>query len=461
MKKTHKLIWKIIGGLETMSPKLKVLWWSDFLCATGFGQVAHNIVKELDKTDKYEFHIVAINHDGDFYDQQKYPYIIHPAVSALSMDERYKNVYGGQKFVDYASSGFFDIVYILQDTFIAAPVIKALLEVRSKLPPEKRFAIIYYAPIDGVPKQSWIEEAICKVDFPVTYTKFAKEECMKLAFNLQDLPYIYHGVDKEVFKPMDVDHVKRFRDSFFTKHKDKFIVLNVNRNQPRKDLHRTFAAFKIFHQNNPNSFLFILAQTPDVGGDLIEIARQYDLHYDVDWACPPPGVYNANQGYPIEMVNMLYNACDVVVSSTIGEGWGLSCTEAMAVKKPVIFPKNTSLVEMIGEHEERGWFAKSGETMNDYICMGSPDNNILRPIVNVYDMARVLEYVYNHPEEAKLKAERAFNEVWQWEQIGDQWKEIFQKAENKLNVIRSIKKIGVNEKCPCLSGKKYKDCCGK
>ena len=27
--------------------------------------------------------------------------------------------------------------------------------------------------------------------------------------------------------------------------------------------------------------------------------------------------------------------------------------------------------------------------------------------------------------------------------------------------IRTIKKIGRNEPCPCLSGKKYKKCCGR
>jgi glycosyltransferase involved in cell wall biosynthesis len=264
-------------------------------------------------------------------------------------------------------------------------------------------------------------------------------------------------VDKDVFTP-PVDNT--FREKFFTDHKDSFIILNVNRNQPRKELYRTFAGFSAFHKKYPNTFLFMLCQMNDVGGNIYEIAEHYGLKWDVDWACPAEGTYGANQGYPVATVNAIYGAVDLVVSTTVGEGWGLSFSEGAACKRPLLFPKNTSLIEMVGENEERGYFIKSGTSPNLWTCMGAGDNNILRPQVDVLDMADRLEYIYLHQDEAKAKAEKTYDEIWTWKEVGKRWIEVFGKAENFLNLVRSDEKTGRNELCPCNSGKKYKHCHG-
>ena len=444
-----------------MSNKLNVLCYFDSpLCQTGFGQVSRNLLRILYATGKYNFTCIGINHDGSPYDQQKYPYAIHPAVSPLSMNKVYEDVYGRQKFIDFARTGEFDLVFMLQDTFIVETFLPTLLECRDKLPKEKKFPIIFYFPIDGEPKKSWIENVVGMVDFPVAYTEYAKKECLKYIPGLDKMPIIYHGVDKATFFPLPTEVVAEFKRTFFSKHKDKFIVLNVNRNQPRKDMHRTFAAFSLFHKVNPDTFLFINAQANDVGGNIVEIAEHYGLKYDEDWACPSGG-FNANQGYPIQIVNQLYNACDLVISTTIGEGFGLSTVEAMATKKPILFPNNTAIPEIVGPNEEYGYMCKSGETINDWICLGMPDNNILRPVTDVLDMAEKLQYIKDHYDEAKAKAELAYERVWTWEGVGEQWKDVFNKADIKKQILRGEIKPEVNSDCPCGSGIKFKKCCGR
>lgn len=419
-----------------MGSKKKVLWYSDSpTTATGFATVARNLLNVLYKTGKYEFTIVGINHNGAPYDRGKFPYDIYPAMNALASDQRYQDVYGRQLLVDMAATGEFDMVFMIQDTFIVETFMKGLLAVRDKLPKDKKFSIIHYFPIDGKPKQSWIEDVVAKADIPVAYTEFAKKECMKLVPGLEEMDVVYHGVDKDTFYPLGHSE---FREQFFRQHKDKFIVLNVNRNQPRKDLYRTFAGFAEFHKKYPDSFLFILAQASDVGGNLIEIAQNCGLEWDKDWACPAPGTYGANQGYPIHILNEIYNACDVVTSTTLGEGWGLSFSEACACKKPCLFPRNTSLIEMIGEEEERGYFIKSGGDLNAFTCLGAPDNNILRPTVDIYDMAAKLEHIYNNRKEAFDKADRAHKEIWTWKQVGEAWKDIFREAEGITARLRSV-----------------------
>ena len=444
-----------------MSDKLQVLVYADsVLASTGFSTVSKNLLHILYATGKYNFTCIGINHDGSPYDQQKYPYAIHPAVSPLAANQVYQDVYGRQKFIDFARSGQFDLVFMLNDTFIIETFLPTLLETRDNLPREKKFPIIMYFPIDGTPKKSWIENVVAKVDFPVTYTEYAKRECLKHAPGLQDMPVIYHGVDRATFYPLPDETIATFRDTFFGKHKDQFIVLNVNRNQPRKDLHRTFAAFKLFHEANPDTFLFINAQAADVGGNIVEIAEHYGLKYDEDWACPS-GQFNANQGYPIDVLNHIYNACDLVISTTLGEGFGLSTVEAMATRTPILFPNNTAIPEIVGPNEEYGYMCKSGATINDWICLGAPDNNLLRPTTDALDMAEKMQYIKDHYDEARAKAELAYERVWTWEGVGEQWKDVFNKADIKKQILRGEIKPERNDPCPCMSNEKFKNCCGR
>ena len=135
-------------------------------------------------------------------------------------------------------------------------------------------------------------------------------------------------------------------------------------------------------------------------------------------------------------MNSLYNVADLVISSTLGEGWGLSCTEAMQCKTPVLFPRNTSLLEMIGADEERGYFCDSGEDEDHYICLGPMDNHLIRPVINVKDMASRMEHIYNHYDEAKEKAEVAYAWVPSWGDLLPKWLSVFERAESKMKEMR-------------------------
>lgn len=444
--------------------KKRVLCWFDApSTSTGFAQVSKNVLKHLYATGEYAFDIIGINHDGSPYDTEKFPYRIFPAVAPLSSNEKMRSdVYGFQKFLIFAGSGNYDLIYIINDTFIINVIMPQLLEVQKKMPKEKRFEIIVYYPVDSPLKPEWVKNVIAPVSFPVAYTKYAFEETIKHDESLaKKLSIIYHGVEKKTFFPYPKEEVTKIKREVLGKnHCDKFMVLNVGRNQPRKDMHKTFAGFKIFHDKYPNTILFILAQAEDVGGNLVEIAKHYGLEWDKDWICPTPGSYGANQGYPIEVVNKIYSAADVVVSTNLGEGFGLSTVESMAVKRPILITDNTATHEIIGENQERGWFIKCGDTPSNWVCLGAGDNNQVRPSANVEHMAEMLEYIYTHPEEAQAKTDRAFAEVWTWDEVCKKWVDLFAKAGKKVDIMRANHpEMGRNDPCLCGSGKKWKECC--
>ncbi len=47
------------------------------------------------------------------------------------------------------------------------------------------------------------------------------------------------------------------------------------------------------------------------------------------------------------------------------------------------------------------------------------------------------------------------------QQAAPQRQEVLKPMEHHNMTVRNKKKVGRNDPCPCGSGKKYKDCCGK
>jgi len=64
-----------------------------------------------------------------------------------------------------------------------------------------------------------------------------------------------------------------------------------------------------------------------------------------------PDGFNENKGFEISTLNEIYNTFDCYITTTTAEGWGLTVTEAMATKTPVICPIHTSLKEITNNGE--------------------------------------------------------------------------------------------------------------
>lgn len=413
-----------------MSEKIKVLWLSDFNCATGFAQVAHNILGQLQETGLYEFTVIGINHHGEPYDQKKWDFPIYPARNIKRAgDPRYMDLFGRQRLLDELGTGKYDIVFTLQDTFIMEEIGEAIINTKNELVERgmKPFKWIFYFPVDGPLKPNWVEKAVALSDIPVAYTEYGKAEALKHWEEL-NIKVVYHGVDTSVFKPLPRAERREFKKKFFAGFAEgKFVVTNVNRNQRRKDIPRTIAAFALFKKQRPESLLYLHMRHHDVGGNILEMARHWGLEPTKDFVVPDK--FDEHTGYPVEIVNKIYNVSDVVVSTTLGEGWGLSSIEAMAAKVPVLFPANTALNEIIGD-DVRGTKFASGATKNSFICLGDEDMNQFRPTADIEDMAAKLVDLYDKKLNAEEKAERAFEwvQTLSWDTIGEQWKAIFKEA---------------------------------
>ena len=442
--------------MENNQPKPKrVLWLSDFACSTGFATVAHNVLAQVAKTKRYQIDVIGINYYGIPNDWQKYyPAIrILPATTISNGD-----LFGRMGLLNLLTSGVYDILFTLQDTFVIEPISDKIIEIRNALMAnnQKAFRWIFYYPIDTKPMDNWIQKGPMLADFPISYTEYGKKESLLKAPSMErKIRTIPHGIDSSVFFPIeDREKVKEFRSKYFLGRADgKFLVTNVNRNQPRKDIMRTIQIFASLKKQVPNALLYLHMKAEDVGGNVHEIVRHFDLIPNEDYIVPAD--FNEHTGVDTSVLNYIYNSSDVIMTTTLGEGWGLSMTEAMACKTPVIAPDHTSLTEMLSDG--KGVLVSAGKRLSDWTYQGASDNNRVRPVVDVAEYVDKLVAIKNYPEKTKEMVEKAYKYVTEnltWDKVGEQWKQTFQEAEEPRKKIT----IGRNDKCWCGSGKKYKHC---
>jgi glycosyltransferase involved in cell wall biosynthesis len=131
-----------------------------------------------------------------------------------------------------------------------------------------------------------------------------------------------------------------------------------------------------------------------------------------DWAGP--------QGH--DMVK-LYNACDVLLGTTGGEGFFLPGIEAQATGKPIIVTDYASAPEICG----------AGLTIppSDYAILNSPGTRYA--LADIDKTAEALTKIANADREKLAKKARAFAERFSWENVINQyWIPFLRQCEEEL-----------------------------
>lgn len=414
-------------------------------CATGFAQVARNILKQLHNTGLYDIDVIGINHYGDPYDLEKYPYYIVPANIGGHGDimgmQRLTNIMNGN---DKAIKPPFDIFFTINDPFVLEKPADFILEAQKMykklMPKELWFKWIAYYPVDSRLKENWVE-TILKADYPVAYTQYGKDQMTYWKKEAENVEIIPHGVDIKTFFPISKEERQHFRKNYFEGLKDTtFLVTNISRNQPRKDIMRTLLIFRDFNKRYPDSRLCMHMKNTDAGGTVEEMAEEIGLPRDMFYL---PENFNENSGVSLEVLNKIYNASDVLLTTTLGEGWGFINTESMAVKRPIVAPANTSIPEIFGGEEGgfyghweryRGIPMKCGTTPSEWFTLGLTDYGRMRPLTNVEDGVEKLVWVYENPEKVQKIVDNGYHWVkkLRWEKVCTKWVDLFERAYQDL-----------------------------
>lgn len=305
---------------------------------TGYATVSKNLVSYWKKHygERLFLDIIAINYYGEPYKEDERTAINNAYFSEPKKEgepikfpdkigDAKNDEFGRVKLLHFIHEHEYDLVFILNDLGIACDTTKGIYEALQKKREnnKKQFKSILYFPVDShvFPK---LVRGLQVFDSLVTYTQFGKIEMLKTNPKLQQkLSIIPHGTNLHDFYYVeDRDHVQEFRKKYFGDNADKFIIGNINRNQPRKDIPTTILGFLKFKETHPNSLLYLHMNPKDpLGNDLRAVISQLPLKEGVDVMFPPED--RNNHGTDISELNMIYNSLDAFITTNKGEGWGL------------------------------------------------------------------------------------------------------------------------------------------
>lgn len=395
---------------------LNILMYGDSpVVRSGFGRVMRNLAYYFKKAG-HNVYILGINHPLKAYDIEEYPYIIEPAV----MNSQ-KDIFGRQKLIDILEgkdnsilSGItFNCLFTLHDINVLGFLYLTLAQHKKefqKLHPGLKW--MWYVPVDshfpkGIDKEPPWEKIIDSCDYPVFFTKYGIKEYGKKA------EYAYHGCETDIFYPEEKGN--DFRKSYFQGRvgSNDYLIINVSRNGKRKNIPDTIRVFSVLKKSIPNAKLYLHMPKKE-DDNLVSLVNHIDPSLELmkDW-------FYANGLHSFEESDMrsLYNAADVLLTTTHGEGWGLPITEAMACKLPVVGPKCTSLTEILDE--DRGWLVDIDPSRK--ICYGMDDLYRTRPSLSISHALKQLLDVRHNKKDREIVVENAYDWVQDltWEKTAE------------------------------------------
>lgn len=394
----------------------KILYYGDSPTVdTGFGVVAKNLLNRFAGMG-HDLYVLGINSYGDPYDPKKYPYPIWPCDKG-GPDQ----IYGYAKFWAIEEKIKPDIIFLLNDPW----VIERLLQFK---PPnwygESTVKFVVYYPTDAEPiQQDWIE-MLNKFDAQVCYSKYAEEVVTKSnkGKRPKNLYQIYHGVDTDIFKPVNMSLARRQ----IHLPEDSFIVGMVARNQYRKRFDIMCQGFTEFAKNKPEAKLYLHTAPKDVGFDIADLVRQFDLSGKLiitkDLVSPASGVSE-------KALNLIYNSFDVNCLISLGDGFGLPVAESMAAGCPQVVSGHSCLRELVEDH--------GGLTVNTIATFMNPQINTWGLLSDYRDLADKLEIMYGSQELRKRFSQEAYEFITQpqfsWDYAAKEFNTIFRKVLHLLD----------------------------
>ncbi len=229
-------------------------------------------------------------------------------------------------------------------------------------PPWLSVPVWHYCPIEGdnLPV-SWrdIWNNPGNSEDPIPFRPVAMSEYGRrvIANHLgRDVPMIYHGVDTDSFHPVSISNPvvhegkelrtkEQCKAAFGFALTDK-VILRYDRHVPRKFYHLFLQAMVPVLAADPDTRVVIHCRPVDEGGNLLEEIGRMPREL---WG--RVGLTQAHDtwtGLPTESLVALINAADLYVSTTSGEGFGLTLAESLACGVPVVVTDWAAEAEVVG-----------------------------------------------------------------------------------------------------------------
>jgi len=307
---------------------------------TGYSKVSHNLLRQLSTlAPKVKVYHFGFQRHPNRTGHRKIPEGVVQYDAAANEDPK-EDGFGFNKIYEYIDMVTPDVVMIYNDPLIIYRFLESMKHQRGV----STYKLWVY--VDQVYKgiaQPLMDKINDHADRVYCFTDSWKDTYLTYGIH-KDVRVMGHAVDSMVFSQLPLQTRVDCRKNLNIPE-DAVIFFNANRNSQRKRLDLTVAGFVEYLSRNPLKapYLVVATNTNPQSGAYYDVLRMYSMEL-------------ARHGLPIEAyisrcviidtsppnfindegINQLYNATDIGLNTTDGEGYGLCQLEHMYTGAPQV-----------------------------------------------------------------------------------------------------------------------------
>lgn len=327
--------------------------------SNGYSRVVYYIAKYLGlkkdiRLTIYGFQNYQQTHGSDQRNDIPKDVILH---DALATEEPRRNGFGEKEVGAYLRKNPQDIVIIFNDSVVTSALASTIIQEFSEEERKKFLLVSYMDQVYPYQRRAYIDLINQYFDVVIAFTPYWRQVARKIGVKKEIPMYFFpHGFDSDMYYPIS----KMIARAYYSLPEDAFVVLNLNRNQPRKRWDHTMMAFADVvyrHQEllrtKPDKkhrpLRLMVGTSPEGYWDLLDVYDFEIRKFGVD--LHEARKYLVFMAKPQQMsdrdINVLYNACDIGLNTCEGEGFGLCQFEHLAVGCPQVSPNIGGMREFL------------------------------------------------------------------------------------------------------------------
>jgi D-inositol-3-phosphate glycosyltransferase len=398
---------------------MKILIVGQFAQMTGFARMTRLIAKGL--SNLHQVHILGIDCVDVSISAELHGYKLHNNSSTV-------DVFAEASLKHLINEIQPHVILLYHDAWLIPRFLKPLHQAKHQC------IKVAYIPIDGNILQPNIFSVLKELDVLVAFNHFGYqviEDCAEQIGMANLKPFdsmsiIPHSLDRDLFYPLSNDLLNSSINRLTARKKlfpnspelwEGFWVLNANRNQPRKRVDLSLQGFAKFAQNKSASVrLFLHMATANASVNIQKLANSLGIAEHLI----PTQEGSSHPEVPADHLNLIYNACDVGINTSLGEGWGLVSFEHAATGAPQVVPSHSACAEIWNDAAELLPVIKKNHS-NGLLEGGE---------VSPTDLANALERLYTDPAHYQNLLELGYRvttrKTYQKDEITGQWQQLFQ-----------------------------------